>query len=630
MFATQSSVVARLRRPSQALLLLAKLVLFTGAAQAATPTIPFSPDRWEIKDAELKEFLGQPAITGTAWLKDTEFENGIIEVDLAADRQQAYPAIVFRRQSDGEYEHVYFRPHRAGFYADAVQYSPVFNGVAGWQLYSGPGFTAGVTLPENQWVHIRLEVSGTQAKVFVGAGSQPVLEINDLKHGLSKGTLGLQSPKNGSVHFANFSCVAKATLPFEPPEAAELVPGVFMDWEISPSTRASDLAPERYLDGQSSASITWQPVKSEASGLVDIARSRKPVTGEASKVWARTSIHAQKNESIPINFGYSDDVSIYLNGRILFSGKSGFKRRDPSFLGIIGWNDTIYLPLQAGENELVLLVSEKFGGWGFMVRDLDAIYHDPSLKEVWDVPGLLGAPESVAYDDGRKVLYVSNFSGQCISKIGLDGTIVAAQWVGGLKSPTGLKFFGGRLYAVERSGVAEIDPESGSIVARHPIPDAVLVNDLAIGNDGVIYVTDTSKDCIFRLSGAISEVWFQGQEVARPNGILVEKDRLLVGVTADGTIKTIDLKSKSVTTFLTLGKGANMDGLVPDGAGGYLLSDYYGRVYRADAAGRKTLLLDRRGPRQYAADFAYIPELQLLVIPSLFEQRLTAFRLALP
>jgi len=146
----------------------------------------------------------------------------------------------------------------------------------------------------------------------------------------------------------------------------------------------------------------------------------------------------------------------------------------------------------------------------------------------------------------------------------------------------------------------------------------------------VIYVTDTSKDCIFRLSGAISEVWFQGQEVARPNGILVEKDRLLVGVTADGTIKTIDLKSKSVTTFLTLGKGANMDGLVPDGAGGYLLSDYYGRVYRADAAGRKTLLLDRRGPRQYAADFAYIPELQLLVIPSLFEQRLTAFRLALP
>jgi len=49
-----------------------------------------------------------------------------------------------------------------------------------------------------------------------------------------------------------------------------------------------------------------------------------------------------------------------------------------------------------------------------------------------------------------------------------------------------------------------------------------------------------------------------------------------------------------------------------------------------DAAGRKTLLLDRRGPHQYTADFEYIPEEGLLIVPSLYDNRLTAYRLATP
>jgi hypothetical protein len=118
--------------------------------------------------------------------------------------------------------------------------------------------------------------------------------------------------------------------------------------------------------------------------------------------------------------------------------------------------------------------------------------------------------------------------------------------------------------------------------------------------------------------------------VGQPNGILVEKDRVLVGVTDGGTLKSVDRKTRQVTTFLTLGPGANMDGLVSDGKGGYLFSDYYGRIYCADAAGRKTLLLDRRGPHQYTADFEYIPEKRLLVVPSLYDNRLTAYELATP
>ena len=71
------------------------------------------------------------------------------------------------------------------------------------------------------------------------------------------------------------------------------------------------------------------------------------------------------------NFGYSDDVSIFLNGRLLFSGMSGYHSRDPSFLGLIGLFDAVPLHLRKGENELLLIVSETFGGWGFMGRTME-------------------------------------------------------------------------------------------------------------------------------------------------------------------------------------------------------------------------------------------------------------------
>jgi hypothetical protein len=414
-------------------------------------------------------------------------------------------------------------------------------------------------------------------------------------------------------------------LPFDPPPVAEPVPGIIAEWALSPAARVFDLAPERYLDGQPPAAIAWLPVKSEPSGLVDVARYRKPVAQAASRVWARTVIHVRQKETRPFCFGFRDDVSLYLNGRILFRGLNGDQRRDPSSPGVIGWNDTVYLPLEEGDNDLVLMVTGQSGGGGFMARDLDAIYRHPGLHEAWEIAGELSAPESVAYDAARQVLYVSNFAGGFISRVSLEGKLLTLKWVDGLKGPTGLKMSRDHLYAVERSGIAEIDPGTSGITRRYPIPGAAFPNDLAIDDRGTIYVTDTLRNCVYQLDSGVAEICVQGEMVGRPNGILVEKNRLLVGVTGDSAIRTVDLKTKQVATLLTLAPGANLDGLVSDGRGGYLFSDYFGRVYRADAAGRKTLLLDRMGPHQYTADFEYVPEKGLLIVPSLYDNRLTAY-----
>ena len=86
-------------------------------------------------------------------------------------------------------------------------------------------------------------------------------------------------------------------------------------------------------------------------------------------VYARATIDSERDQVKKLYIGYSDDVSVFLNGKILFRGRSAQNFRDPGFLGIVNpENDAIYIPLQKGRNELMLAVSELGGGWGFICR----------------------------------------------------------------------------------------------------------------------------------------------------------------------------------------------------------------------------------------------------------------------
>ncbi len=104
--------------------------------------IDFDSEKWTFINARKVDHLGRKALMGSAYLKDVEFQNGIIELDMAVERRTSYPGVLFRMRSVREHERFYIRPHRAGLYADAIQYVASFNGVDSWQLYSGEGFTA--------------------------------------------------------------------------------------------------------------------------------------------------------------------------------------------------------------------------------------------------------------------------------------------------------------------------------------------------------------------------------------------------------------------------------------------------------------------------------------------------------
>jgi len=122
-----------------------------------------------------------------------------------------------------------------------------------------------------------------------------------------------------------------------------------------------------------------------------------------------------------------------------------------------------------------------------------------------------------------------------ISKIGLDGQIIELNWATGLDGPCGMGLIGNKLYVAECTGnVVEIDADSGQILQRIEIPGARFLNDLAIGPDGSIYVSDTSPPLgfnseIYRIRDGRVEHWLSGDEVYRVNGIFIHDGKMFFG-----------------------------------------------------------------------------------------------------
>ena len=80
-------------------------------------------------------------------------------------------------------------------------------------------------------------------------------------------------------------------------------------------------------------------------------------------------------------------------------------------------------------------------------------------------------------------------------------------------------------------------------------------------------------------------------------------------------------------TIACIGQNSIMDGIKSDGKDNILISDFNGRIFRISKKGVKTELLNRMAPGMFCADFEYIPDKNLLIVPSLYDNRITAYNL---
>jgi len=370
---------------------LSALALLLLAAQVSSGqealAVPADSPRWDLQgEAKVADYQGRKSLMlngGAAILKDFEMRDGVIDVDVSTPAKRGFVGFDFRLDKDGvNYEELYLRQHESG-YPDAIQYTPILNTGRNWQIYNGPGFTAGVDIPKNEWFHLRLEVTGAQAKLYVKDMEKPALVMDDLKSGVQKGQVALYD-LTGETYFSNFEVRTTPDVPWErhlPP----MPPNVLTKWSISPSYDGLARNLERPLTAAESSAIQWQDVEAEPPGFVVLYRYREAphprVTFQSDfstrlqpqpgmkVLYARTTIQSDRDQVKKLEIGYSDDVSVFLNGKILYRGRSAQAFRDPRFLGIINpENDAVYLPLKKGSNELMLAVSEHGGGWGFICR----------------------------------------------------------------------------------------------------------------------------------------------------------------------------------------------------------------------------------------------------------------------
>jgi hypothetical protein len=359
---------------------------------SGTQSVSVAPDspRWQLEgQAKPMDYQGRKSLFldgGAAILKDLEMRDGVIDVDVSTPASRGFFGIQFRIANDGATaEWVYLRQHKSG-YPDATQYTPVLNTGLNWQIYNGPGFTAPVDIPQNTWFHLRLEVTGAQAKLFVRDMDKPTLVMNDLKSGVQKGQVALYV-LTGATYFSNFDIKTTPDAPWER-HLPGMPPNTLTRWSVSPSYDALARNLERPLSSSESDSIHWQDVEAEPPGFVVLYRYREAphlrvsFANDFSKrlepqpgtkvLYARTTIEADRDQVKKLYIGYSDEVSVFLNGKILFRGRSAQNFRDPGFLGIVNpENDAVYLQLKKGSNEVLLAVSELGGGWGFICRLVD-------------------------------------------------------------------------------------------------------------------------------------------------------------------------------------------------------------------------------------------------------------------
>ncbi len=609
------------------------LSLFTSAGYSQE-IIDFESGQWELqRGSKITDHLGQKSLAGDADLKDVEFDNGIIEFDISFTGGRCFAGLNFRIQSPDNMEHFYLRPHKTNL-PDALQYTPVFKTMSSWQLYSGEGFTAAVNIPYDKWIHVKLEVSGTQARIFLDNSEKPAIEIHNLKHGNKKGSIGLFGPANGLAHFANFKYKSDNSLVFKAPPKSYMPIGTITDWQLSQKFMFSSIEIDKYTDDQKLPPLKWRKIKCDPTGLVDIARYETKIAPEANVVIAKTVINSDKDKIMNLTFGYSDVVSIFLNGKVLYFGNSVYRQRDPGFLGILGMNDAVYLPLKKGKNELMLMVAEVFGGWGFMCRDGEAEFVDKSLTKVWETEKVFKFPETVIYDRKRDILYVSNydqlrvkgFKKQSISKVSLDGKIVELDWITGLNQPLGMTLKDDKLFVAERRNVVEIDIESSKVVNNYPIPQSLFINDIVIERNGNFYLSDSRKNMIFRYSDGKFEEWLKGKDVEDPNTLYIQDNKLLFGNSGDHCFKSVDLTTKEVKIIANIGPGF-IDGIRIESNGDYLVSHWDGRLFRITPEGKITKLLDTATQPVKCADFEYIEDKNLLIIPTMNNGIVKAYKL---
>ncbi len=216
-------------------------------------------------------------------------------------------------------------------------------------------------------------------------------------------------------------------------------------------------------------------------------------------------------------------------------------------------------------------------------------------------------PESVLYDYASDSYLVSNINGAptgkddngFISRINPDGRVDQLVWIDGadsavtLNAPKGMAIRGDTLFVADIDEVRLFDRLSGAPRGSWRVRGATFLNDLAVGPDGTLYVTDSGFKPDFTASGTDAVYRFdargnatavaRGTALGQPNGIFADSTGVTVATNGSGEVYRLD--RRGARTALPKPPGRGLDGLVRAGDGAWLVSSWSDSTVRRLAPG---------------------------------------------
>jgi hypothetical protein len=255
------------------------------------------------------------------------------------------------------------------------------------------------------------------------------------------------------------------------------------------------------------------------------------------------------------------------------------------------------------------------------------------LKELWSTDSVFLIPESVIYDKRRDVLYVSDMNYEprkkdgngFISILGTDGKILNLRWIEGLSSPKGMAIVEDTLYAADVDELVLMDIKKGEIIRKIPIDSVKMINDITSDQQKNLYISDSDANRIYKYSDGHMSNWLT-MGLNAPNGLLFDGDRLLVASMGSMDFTSYDINTKTKTV---LTEGINKgDGIAYTGIPGYyIVTDWFGEIFLINPDYSKVSLLNKKEEQINSADIAYIPETNMLLVPTFNKKKIVAYKL---
>ena len=155
-------------------------------------------------------------------LDNIHFHNGAIEVDAAGqpakgadESARGFIGVIFRVQSESRFEIIYLRPTNS--HADDQlrrNHSTQYSSEPDWPWErlrkENPGvYESWVDMETGEWTHMRVEVHGSDASLYVNHAKNPCLIVHDLKLGDTEGSVGLWMGQDTEGYFRNLTITQK-------------------------------------------------------------------------------------------------------------------------------------------------------------------------------------------------------------------------------------------------------------------------------------------------------------------------------------------------------------------------------------------------------------------------------------